>query len=67
MPLFPGLRTGFGDPAIGTRKSCKQPMPFMPALERERQEKLCELEVSLVYIVSSRTARATETLSQKII
>jgi hypothetical protein len=34
-------------------------------MERQRQEKLSEFQDSLVYIVSSRTARATQTLSQK--
>jgi hypothetical protein len=31
----------------------------MPALERQRQENLCKLNANLVYIVSSKTARAT--------
>ena len=33
--------------------------PLIPALGRQRQEDLCEFEASLVYRVSSRTARAT--------
>jgi hypothetical protein len=32
----------------------------VPALGRQRQEDLCEFEASLVYRVSSRTARATQ-------
>jgi hypothetical protein len=32
---------------------------FIPALGRQRQEDLCELEASLVYRASSRTARVT--------
>jgi hypothetical protein len=35
-------------------------MPLIPTLQRERQVDLCELEASLVYRVSSRTARAIE-------
>lgn len=31
--------------------------PSIPALWRQRQEELCELETSLVYRVSSRTTR----------
>jgi hypothetical protein len=34
--------------------------PLIPALERQRQGDLCELEASLVYRVSSRTARTTQ-------
>jgi hypothetical protein len=33
-------------------------MPFILALWRQRQVDLCELEASLVYRMSSRTARA---------
>ena len=33
-------------------------MPLIPARRRQRQADLCELEVSLVYRVSSRTARS---------
>ena len=33
--------------------------PLIPALRRQRQEDLCEFKVSLIYIVSFRTARAT--------
>ena len=33
-------------------------MPLIPALRRQRQVNLCEFEVSLVYRVSSRTAKA---------
>ena len=33
-------------------------MPLIPALRTQRQEDLCEFEVSLVCRVSSRTARA---------
>ena len=32
-------------------------MPLIPALGRERQVDLCEFEASLIYRVSSRTAR----------
>jgi hypothetical protein len=32
----------------------------MPALKRQKQEDLCKFEASLVYKVSSRTARATQ-------
>ena len=35
-------------------------MSLSLALGRKRQADLCELEASLVYKVSSRTARATE-------
>ena len=35
-------------------------MSLIPALGRQRQVDLCELEVSLVYRVSSRTARAIQ-------
>ena len=35
-------------------------MPLIPALGRQRQVDLCEFEASLVYRVSSRTARATQ-------
>jgi hypothetical protein len=35
-------------------------MPSIPELRRQREVGLCEFEASLVYIVSSRTARATE-------
>ena len=34
--------------------------PLLPALGRQRQEDLCELEASLVYKESSRTARVTQ-------
>ena len=33
--------------------------PVIPALGRQKQMDLCEFEASLVYIVSSRTAKAT--------
>ena len=33
------------------------PVPFILALRRQRAENLCEFEASLVYKVSSRTAR----------
>ena len=41
-------------------------MLLIPALERQRQKDLCEFEASMVYIVSSHTARdiQSETLSQ---
>ena len=32
--------------------------PLISALRRQRQADLCDFKVSLVYIVSSRTARA---------
>jgi capsid protein len=35
-------------------------IPLIPALGRESQVDLCEFEASLVYRVSSRTARATQ-------
>ena len=35
-------------------------MPLIPALGRQRQADLCEFKASLVYSVSSRTARATQ-------
>ena len=35
-------------------------MPLISALRRQRQEDLCEFKASLVYTMSSRTARATE-------
>jgi hypothetical protein len=34
--------------------------PLIPATWRQRQVDLCEFEAILVYIVSSRTARATQ-------
>ena len=34
-------------------------MPLVSILRRQKQVDLCEFETSLVYIVSSRTARAT--------
>jgi hypothetical protein len=34
--------------------------PLIPVLQRQRQADLCELEASLVYISSSRLARATQ-------
>ena len=34
-------------------------IPLILALGRERKEDLCEFEASLVYTVSSRTARDT--------
>jgi hypothetical protein len=42
-------------------------VPLIPALGRQRRVDLCEFEASLVFIVSSRTAKAIqrETLSQK--
>jgi hypothetical protein len=36
------------------------PVPFILALRRQRAKNLCEFEASLVYKVSSRTARATQ-------
>jgi hypothetical protein len=33
--------------------------PLIPELRRQRQKDLCEFEASLLYIVSSRTARRT--------
>ena len=35
-------------------------MPLIPALGRQRQEDLCEFEVSQVYRASYRTARTTQ-------
>lgn len=35
-------------------------MPLTPALERLRQADLCELEATLVYIVSAKTARTIQ-------
>ena len=35
--------------------------PLIPALERQRQVDLCELEASLVYRLSSKTALHTDT------
>jgi hypothetical protein len=34
--------------------------PLTPVLGRQRQVDLCEFEANLVYVVSSRTARAME-------
>lgn len=34
-------------------------MPVIPALRSQRQGDLCKFEASLVYIVNSRTVRAT--------
>ena len=41
-------------------------MPLFPILRRQRQVNFCELKASLVYRLSSRTAKAMhkETLSQ---
>ena len=36
-------------------------MPLIPALREAGQAELCEFEISLVYRVSCRTARATQT------
>jgi hypothetical protein len=38
---------------------------YMPVILRGRQVDLCEFKDNLVYIMSSRTARAIESLSQK--
>jgi hypothetical protein len=35
-------------------------VPLIPALRRQKQVDLCELEASLVYRFSSRTAKATQ-------
>lgn len=35
-------------------------MPLIPTLRRERQVGLCDLEASLVYRVTSKTAKATQ-------
>jgi hypothetical protein len=35
-------------------------MPLIPALKREGQVDLCEFELSLVYRVSSKTARTIQ-------
>jgi hypothetical protein len=35
-------------------------MPLIPALGQQMEVDLCEFEASLVYIVSFRTARATQ-------
>jgi hypothetical protein len=35
-------------------------MPLIPALRSQRQVDLCVLKASLIYIVSSRTAKATQ-------
>jgi hypothetical protein len=35
-------------------------MPLIPAHRRQRLAELCEFWASLVYIVSSRTSRATQ-------
>jgi hypothetical protein len=34
--------------------------PLIPALGKQRQSDLCDFKASLVYRVSSRTARATQ-------
>ena len=34
-------------------------MPLIPTLVRQRQENLCEFQASLVYIVNSKSVRAT--------
>lgn len=39
---------------------CGWHMPLIPALVRLRQADLCELEATLAYIVSARTARTIE-------
>jgi hypothetical protein len=41
------------------RTSLSWAVPLIPALGRQTQVSLCEFEASLVYRVSSRTARAT--------
>lgn len=35
-------------------------MPFIPALERQKQQDLCQFNANLVYRVNSRVAKATE-------
>ena len=35
-------------------------MPLIPAFRKQKQEDLCEFKASLVYRVSSRTAKATQ-------
>jgi hypothetical protein len=46
----------------GGRKRARQwwHIPLIPALRRQKQMDLCKFEASLVYRVSSRTARATQ-------
>ena len=39
--------------------------PLIPTLRRQQQIDLCEFKDSLVYRVSSRTARVTNTVSPK--
>ena len=51
----PDFREGKKERGRGGRKQ-----PLIPALGRQRQVDLCEFEASLVYRVSSRTARATK-------
>ena len=50
--------------AIARQWWCK---PLVPALERQRQAEFLEFEASLIYRVSSTTARATQrnTISKK--
>lgn len=35
-------------------------MPLIPAARRQRQVNPCKFQISLVYVVSSRTARAVQ-------
>jgi hypothetical protein len=37
---------------------------LFPALQRQREEDLSEFEASLIYLVTSKTPRATKTLTQ---
>lgn len=56
QPLFVFETEWQWHPWVGWRGWC---MPFLPALTRQRQVGLCELEASLIYIASSRVARST--------
>lgn len=40
-------------------------MPFIPALERQRQKDIYQFEANLVYIMYSTIAKTVQTLSQR--
>ena len=44
---------------IGQTLQAKGHLPLVPALGKQKQVDLCEVKVSLVYAVNSRTTRAT--------
>ena len=43
-----------------TKEVRHQCMPVIPVLRKQRQKDFCEFKASPVYVVNSRTARATQ-------